>query len=187
MIGIEPLRWALTAAFAAASAFHLVRSVRPAGSEGRPAESLHLLMGVSMIVMIWPWGGAVPVAGWIAVFVAAGGWFAVRAVRAARRLAPAFFASAMAAMVWMGAAMPAHAASHHAMPGMAAGAGPTAWVSAVLGGYLMAAALWWVAGGMRLGTVRPALAVAAAHPVRWSWLCHGVMSAAMAVALLAMA
>jgi hypothetical protein len=229
MIGLEPLRWALTVALVAASAFHLVRSVRPAGTEGRPAESLHLLMGVSMIAMIWPWGGVMPVAGWVVVFAGASGWFVVRALRSVGRLTPLFFASTMAAMIWMAVAMPAP--SHATMSAMSGRPGPAGWISGTLGVCLMAAALWWLAAGMRLGSVRslPADPVAglppvhefsftlvpaagfgdqgaddgglvgasprvggtgcstARCPVRWSWLCHGVMCAAMAVVLLAMA
>jgi Domain of unknown function (DUF5134) len=155
MIGLEPLRWALTVALAAASAFHLVRSVRPAGTEGRPAESLHLLMGVSMIAMIWPWGGVVPVAGWVAVFAGATGWFVIRAVRSVARLIPVFFASTMAAMIWMAVTMPAHAPGHPAMSGMSGSPGPAGWIDGTLGVCLMGAALWWLAAGMRLGSVGP--------------------------------
>ena len=91
--------------------------------------------------------------------------------------------------------------------------GHPAWISAVLGAYLVAAALWWTARGMGLwpGTMaplgpQPGLAVAgsvsappqvprwpevshAAIPPqapRWPEVCHAAMSAAMGLALLAM-
>ena len=61
-------------------------------------------------------------------------------------------------------------------------AGYPAWISAALGAYLVAAALGWAVEGMRL---RPA-AVVPQSP-RWPEVCHATMSAAMGLALLAMA
>lgn len=195
MIGIASLQWALTAAFSVAALFHLVGWVRPAGA-GRPpvdgrrtTELLHLVMCVAMIAMVWPWGSRVPASIWIGTFAISAGWFVARAVRTpGRRRVPAFFATAAAAMIWMGAA-PAHASPggghQHGMAMAGAGhvaGGSAAWISAGVGGYLMLAALWWAIRGMRLGVLEGG----AAAPLNWAALCHGVMSAGMAVALLAM-
>jgi hypothetical protein len=199
MIGLESLRWLLTVAFGGAAVFHLLRCVRPSAAGParvvgtRISELLHLLMGVSMIAMVWPWGEAVPRAAWILVFTVSTGWFVVRTASAARRrLVPAFFATVMAAMVWMGASTPARASAgdpHHGVAMATTGhtaAGYPGWISAGLGGYLVLAALWWVIRGSGIGVLSPATAVAAARPLNWSALCHGVMSAGMGLALLAM-
>ena len=181
MIGLESLRWSLTCAFAAATVFHLVRVLRP-GAGDRVSEALHLFMGGSMIVMIWPWGATVPPSVWATGFTLSTGWFLSRAVLAAgRRVAPIHFAAATAAMLWMSAAMPAQHPSMPNMPEMS-GYSQTAWISATLGGYLVAAALWWLVRGMHL---RPSAAAAADAP-NWSSVCHATMSAAMGLALLAM-
>lgn len=182
MIGLESLRWALTCAFAVATMFHLVRVLRPAGA-GFVDEVLHLFMGGSMIAMIWPWGSGVPAGVWVTGFTLSTGWFVSRAIVATgSRLAPIYFASATAAMLWMAATTSAEKSE---MPGMSHGhaAGYPAWISATLGAYLVAAALWWTVRGMRL---RPAAAVAPQAP-RWPEVCHATMSAAMGLALLAMA
>jgi Domain of unknown function (DUF5134) len=96
-------------------------------------------------------------------------------------------------MVWMGASMPAQASAapgaSMAMDGMVTGAGrfgPAAWISGLLGGYLLVAAFWWFFRGLRLGHLR-APAPAAMRPLSWSSLCHGLMSIGMGLALLAMA
>jgi hypothetical protein len=195
MIGLESLRWLLTVVFAATALFHLVRCLRPARpqvAEHRFSEVLHLIVGTSMIAMIWPWGAVVPSAVWIAVFTMSAGWFiAGAAVSAGRRLVPVFFATAMGTMVWMGASMPANASTVHGHPDMAgmaitAGPGhtPMGWLSAVLGGYLLLAAFWWVGRGLRIGGL--STAVATPRPLGWGALCHGVMSAGMGLTLLAM-
>ncbi|HEX5202226.1 DUF5134 domain-containing protein [Paractinoplanes rhizophilus] len=205
MIGLESLRWSLTLAFAVATGFHLARLLRPGAGAERISDALHLLMGGSMIVMIWPWGGGVPAGVWAAGFTVSTGWFAARAVRAggwrfaepgvrwpvctAAGAAAVYFATSAAAMVWMSVAMPAPH-QHHlgtAEPAIGPATGPdigpaAAWVSAALGGYLVAAALWWVARGMRLAPAGPH----GATP-HWPALCHAMMSAAMGLALLAMA
>jgi hypothetical protein len=178
MIGVESLRWALTLAFVVATAFHLTRVVRPGGGD-RVSEFLHLFMAGSMIPMIWPWGATVPPSVWITGFTLSTGWFVSRAILATgSRLPPAHFATATAAMLWMCAAMPA--AGHHDMPGMRPAAAYPAWISAALGGYLVAAALWWTVRGMRL---QPA--VVAAWTPRWTEVCHATMSAGMGLVLLA--
>ncbi|GIM90801.1 DUF5134 domain-containing protein [Paractinoplanes toevensis] len=162
MIQLESLRWMLTLAFGAAAAFHLVRWLWRTGALHE--DALHLVMGLSMIVMIWPWGDAVPESTWITVFTLATGWFAARAAYA-RRGMPLFFASTMGAMVWM-------SAGGHQHP----------WVSAGLGGYLVAASVWWLIRGMRLSAT-----TVDTRPADWTALCHGTMSAAMGLTLLAMA
>jgi Domain of unknown function (DUF5134) len=185
VIGPEPLRWVLTAAFVLASAYHVTRFPRSLGAD-RLSEAVHLTMGVSMVAMIWPWGDVVPAPVWVAVFTASTGWFVARAVGSAgRRLVPAFFATSMAAMVWMGASMPAQASAgrHQMTMDMPAGSlGLAGWVSGVLGGYLVLAAFWWFFRGLRLGRLS-----AGVRPLSWSSLCHGLMSIGMGLALLAMA
>ncbi|WP_436532021.1 DUF5134 domain-containing protein [Actinoplanes sp. HUAS TT8] len=173
MIGIASLQWLLTAAFAVAATFHLIRCVRPKAHDPL-SELLHLIMSGSMIAMLWPWGARVPKLVWVTVFTVAACWFVARATRTTgRRRTSVFFATAAAAMIWMTAA-PA-AAHHHGHSPL----GHAAVISAGLGGYLMLAAIWWVLSGMRLATPL--------RPVHWPALCHGLMSAGMAVALLAMA
>jgi hypothetical protein len=198
MIGLGSLRWLLTAAFGAASLFHLGRCLRPRSSFAHPAgehrfsEVLHLLMGAAMVVMIWPWGRVVPTGVWAVVFACSAAWFVARAVwSAGRRLMLGFFATAMGAMVWMGLMMPAQASTHEVpgMPGMAMSApGRYGWISGVLGTYLVVAAIWWVLRGLRLGGLPSddTAAAACSHPPIWIALCHGLMSAAMGLALLAM-
>jgi hypothetical protein len=181
MIGLESLRWALTGAFAVATVFHLVRVLRPAGA-GFVDEVLHLFMGGSMIAMIWPWGSGVPASVWVTGFTLSTGWFVSRAIVATgSRLAPIYFASATAAMLWMAATT---STDQNAVPGMVyehAVTGYPAWISAALGAYLVAAAVWWAVRGLRL---RPA--VAEPQSPRWPEVGHATMSAAMGLALLAM-
>src|SRR5690242_2802752 len=104
MIGLESLRWLLTVAFGGAALFHLHRILRPARAFPAPtgehllSEALHLVMGISMIAMIWPWGGHVPVAIWLVVFALSTGWFMARALwSAGHRLVLGYFATMMAA------------------------------------------------------------------------------------------
>ena len=184
MIGLESLRWALTCALAVATMFHLVRVLRPAGA-GFVDEVLHLFMGGSMIAMIWPWGSGVPAGVWVTGFTLSTGWFVSRAIVATgSRLAPIYFASATAAMLWMAATTSTGKSEMSRMGhAHAAAAGYPAWISAALGAYLVAAALWWTVRGMQL---RPA-AVPAPQTPRWPEVCHATMSAAMGLALLAMA
>jgi hypothetical protein len=202
MIGLESLRWVLTASFGATCVFHLIRCLRPVFlsepiGENWVSEALHLLMGVAMTAMIWPWSHAVPPPVWVAVFTASTGWFVARAMRSAgRRLIPAFFATSMAAMIWMGASMPAQAAGHSSAmvhsPAMAMGSGRLGsgrlglggWVDGMLGGYLVVAAFWWFFRGLRLGALRPAAPVAGPRPLGWASMCHGLMSIGMGLALL---
>jgi hypothetical protein len=186
----ESLRWVLTAALVLASAYHLTRVPRVAGAD-RLSETLHLTMGVSMVAMLWPWGSVVPAPLWVAVFTASTGWFAARALRSAgRRLVLGLFATSMAAMAWMGATMPAMAAASASMgdmpmdgPGRLTTGGV---ISGLLGGYLVVAAGWWFVRGLRLGSLATT-PDRGPRPLSWSAICHGMMSAAMGLALLAMA
>jgi uncharacterized protein DUF5134 len=181
MVVPEPLRWLLTLALTGSTAFHLGRALRPAGVEGRIAESLHAVMGLAMVAMLWPFGRAVPASAWLVVFAGAAGWFAAQASRAGkRRIVPAYFATTAAAMVWMSGTMPAGPAMD--MPGMehASGGGRAAWAGAVIGCYLVVAGLGWLLSGLRLGpSVKPA-------PCHWPAVCHGVMSVSMGLAMLAL-
>jgi hypothetical protein len=59
-------------------------------------------------------------------------------------------------------------------------------VSGLLGGYLAVAALWWFGRGLRLGGLATTPAPGP-RPPSWSALCHGLMSAGMGLALLAIA
>jgi hypothetical protein len=206
MIGLESLRWALTCAFAVATGFHLMRVLRPAGA-GHIDEVLHLSMGGSMIAMIWPWGSSVPASVWVTGFTLATGWFVSRAIMATGgRLGPIHFAFATAAMLWMAAPTSTDKREMSGMAGMGhehGGGAHPAWVGATLGAYLVGAALWWVAHGMRLlpAADTPRLLPAAEIPrllptadspsraadaPRWPEVCHAAMSAAMGLALLAM-
>jgi len=182
MIGLESLRWALTCALAVATMFHLVRVLRPARA-GHVDEVLHLFMGGSMIAMIWPWGSGVPAGVWVTGFTLSTGWFVSRAILATgSRLAPIHFAGATAAMLWMAATTSTNKSEMSAMGHSHLAAGYPAWISAMLGAYLVVAALWWTVRGMHL---RPATAMAPQGP-RWPEVCHATMSAAMGLALLAM-
>jgi hypothetical protein len=192
VIGLESLRWVLTAAFVVASGYHLARLPRSFGAE-RVSEAIHLVMGVAMVAMIWPWVRAVPASIWVGVFTASTGWFVMRAWRSAgRRVMLGLFATSMAACAWMGATMPAQASSGHShdmamsMPPHAGGLTTAGLVSGLLGGYLVVAAGWWFVRGLRLGGLATT-PVLGPRPLSWSALCHGLMSAGMGLALLAMA
>jgi hypothetical protein len=190
MVVPESLRWLLTLALAAGTTFHLGRALRPRLThEHRIAESLHAVMGVAMVAMLWPFGRVIPASAWLVVFAGSTGWFAAQASRAGRRwVVPVYFASAAAAMVWMSSAMPATSAMEMDMPGMA----PTpdrqaVWAAAAIGGYLVAAGLCWLLSGLRLGALRTA-PPDTADCGTWHWpaLCHGVMGVSMGLAMLTM-
>lgn len=190
MIGLVSLRWVLTAAFGFTSVYHFARCLRPVIlpepiGEHWISEFLHLTMGVSMTAMIWPWGSRVPAWAWAVVFTLSTGWFVARALwTTGRRAVLGFFATVMATMAWMGVSMPAQASSHTDMAGMSGmtmTTGPTAWISAILGAYLVLAAFWWFRRGLRLGSVATGV-----RPLSWSSICHGLMSIGMGLALLTM-
>jgi hypothetical protein len=195
MIRSDHLQWLLTVLFAAATAFHLVRCIRPGvrrtmAAAHRLSEALHAIMGAAMIVMIWPWGEAVPVAVWVTVFAVSAGWFATGVLRSARRRSThVFFATVMGAMIWMAALTPAPTSAGHAhhMTGTNQALTAGAVITAALGTYLVAASIWWVARGVHIGGLSAATATAMQQPLRWSALCHAMMSAGMGLALLAMA
>jgi hypothetical protein len=182
MVVPESLRWLLTLALAGGTMFHLVRALRPRlAHEHRIAESLHAVMGVAMVAMLWPFGRVVPVSAWLVVFAGSTGWFAGQASRAGRRwVVPVYFTSAAAAMVWMSSAMPAAPAMD--MPGMETSR--AVWVAGPIGGYLVAAGLCWLLSGLRLDTLRAAPAEAARCGTHWAALCHGVMSVSMGLTML---
>jgi hypothetical protein len=183
VIGPESLRWVLTAAFVLASVYHLTRLPFSIGLD-RVSESTHLVMGVAMTAMIWPFGRVVPPAVWVGVFTASTSLYLVWAWRSAgRRVVLGLFATSMAACAWMGAAMPAQASTGAMTMPMASPHLTTAGlISGALGGYLVVAAAWWFHRGLRLGGL-----TAAPRPVSWSSLCHGLMAFGMGLALLAMA
>jgi hypothetical protein len=187
MVVPDSLRWLLTLALAAATAFHLGRLPRPGvAHEHRIAESLHAVMGVAMVAMLWPVGRVVPASAWLVVFAGSTGWFAAQASRATRRLIPAYFASAAAAMVWMSQTIPATRPMN--MPGMDhATPRGSAWTGAAIGCYLVAAGLAWVLSGLRLSALKTTPATES-PPTPWHWpaLCHGVMSVSMGLAMLTM-
>jgi hypothetical protein len=186
MVVPESLRWILTVALAGSTVFHLGRVPRPrVHHEHRIAESLHAVMGLAMLAMLWPFGRAVPASAWLVVFAGSAGWFAAQASRAGKRwVVPAYFATAAAAMVWMSGAMPAGPAMD--MPGMEhASGGRAAWAAAAIGCYLVAAGVGWLLNGLRLGALRTPEAVRPA-PCHWPALCHGVMSVSMGLAMLTM-
>jgi uncharacterized protein DUF5134 len=211
MAAPEPLLWLLTVALAGATAFHVGRALRPRlRPEHRVAEALHAVMGLAMVAMLWPFGRVVPASAWLAVFAGSTGWFAAQASSAVNgRIVPAYFASAGAAMVWMSSAMraapvmatvgsamtagPATAAFGDAMPtatDMAVdmpGMGHHAvWAAAVIGGYLVAAGLCWLLGGLPLGALRTTPRETARCDTHWPALCHGVMGVSMGLAVLTM-
>jgi len=78
MSGPEWLRWLLTGAFLAVSAYCVVRLVAAnAGYPGcaRAVDLAHVLMGIGMAVMVSPIGGPLPHAGWETVFLLLVAWF----------------------------------------------------------------------------------------------------------------
>lgn len=77
-------QWVLSAVFAVAAGYYLYglarREERRHGPRLVVDDGLHVLMGVGMIVMLWPWGVAVPVTVYVVVFTAAALWFVARAL-----------------------------------------------------------------------------------------------------------
>lgn len=201
MVGSEPLRWLLTAAFVTASALHVLgiwaRAGVPRAAVARVSDTLHVIMGGSMIVMIWPWGDAVPPIGWAVAFTVAGAWFVRCAMRATRRTAPLCFAAMTGAMAWMGATGHTHPAAPHAHMPTAAGPQAATTVDAIVGGLLVLLASYWFARGMRgrawaltglASPIRPSASAptATGSPHLWQAWSHGIMSAGMGIAMLAM-
>ncbi|MEU8021976.1 MULTISPECIES: DUF5134 domain-containing protein [Micromonospora] len=192
------LQWPMTLALMAVTSYHGFRFLGPASARAgsgraarcRIAEGVHLLMGVAMTAMVWALG--VPQAVWLVLFVPAGVWFAALTARRpsapGSRAATGYFALSSAAMVWM-TGLPGGHAGPHGQHGAATSAG---WwpplVSLALGGYLLLAAGWWAARGVRLTPAwrdhvpagRPGVAGARAEG-----LCHATMGVVMGLMLLA--
>lgn len=209
MIGLGSLRCLLTLMLVTSSGFHLARCLpmpgRQRGAHGAcgsrvVVEMLHLLMGVSMIAMIWPRAAPIPVLCWVPVFAGAGIWFTIRSLRPGSRDAASVYSASMsAAMVWMGLTElldgptalggPTATTGHqtHDMAVSGPGVASATWVSGALGAYLVAAACWWWARGMRVTTLGGWGTTTARESIQWIAVCHGLMSAAMGLALLAAA
>lgn len=184
MVVPEPLRWLLTAALAGTAAFHLGRAARPRRShEQRIAESLHAVMGLAMVAMLWPFGRVVPASAWPVLFAGSAGWFAAQASRESRRrIVPVYFMSSAAAMVWMSTAMPAtpETPMPMEMPGMGTASRAAA---GAIGGCLVLAGLCWLLSGLRLGALRTP-PVADGRSAHWPALCHGIMGVSMGLTML---
>jgi Domain of unknown function (DUF5134) len=73
-------QWALTAVFAVAAGYHLVRLGLHADRWSLLDDGLHVLMSAGMVAMLWPWGAAVPVTVSVLVFTAGALWFVARAL-----------------------------------------------------------------------------------------------------------
>jgi hypothetical protein len=197
MIANDGLRWVLSVVFGGLAGYHLLQCLRRPTSRPSPmaehwlSEVVYLVMGLSMLAMIWPWRPAVPDVAWVVIFTVSTGWFLIRAVSAlSDRVAPVLSAVATGVMVWMVASMPRppSAGGHGGMDMAGMGhvpVGGAGWAGPLLGGYLVLAACWWVGRAMRIGRLLSGTN-AVARPLDWSALCHGVMSAGMGMALLAM-
>ncbi|WP_157548296.1 DUF5134 domain-containing protein [Micromonospora sp. ATCC 39149] len=157
----------------------------------RVSGAVHVLMGVAMTAMVWALG--VPPVVWLVLFAPAGAWYAMltarRPSRPGSRAVTGYFALASGAMVWMSGLPGDHAGPH----GQHGGVAPVGWwpplVSLALGGYLLLAAGWWAARGVRL---TPAWRdrVPAGRPgppgARAEGICHATMGVVMGLMLLAM-
>jgi hypothetical protein len=106
------LSWTLTVLFAATGAWFLAGCTRADRTTDRISCGAHVVMGVAMIAMAWPWGMAVPMWPQVAFFATATLWFAGLATVPHRPHGfPALHNAMMAAaMVWMVGtmAMPGH-------------------------------------------------------------------------------
>ena len=208
------LRWPLTLVLLAVTAFHAVRLAywlirRDRRRSRHLSEALHVVMGAGMLVMSWPWSATVPAIAWATVFAPVTAWFAhlAAADRPAHRTEHVNFAVAAAAMAWMTATMTTPGTAHTHGPAITqhlhGTAAATPWwstsTSALLGSYLVLAAIWWAARNTRLTPQWPTPAPGATtvedrpHPpspqvpasTRLAQLCHCAMSAAMALMILA--
>ncbi|WP_269855523.1 DUF5134 domain-containing protein [Streptomyces sp. RPT161] len=123
MIAAHGLRWTLTLLFAAVTAYSAARTLRPGRAHGgstvaeRVTHSVHALMGLAMIAMVWPWGMRLPTTPQVVVFSLASAWFVASALLHGRwvwgsdgdghpRLHGVPHAVMMGAMAWMLAVMP---------------------------------------------------------------------------------
>lgn len=119
------LRWWFTALFAVPGLFFLVRTVARGVPVARVSDSLHVLMCLGMILMVWPSGMAVPVVVSLVVFGLGTLWFAGLVIVGHDDCdwprgwgAHAHHAIMMAGMVWMAAIMSMHG---RAVPGLLVG------------------------------------------------------------------
>ncbi|ATE54121.1 MULTISPECIES: DUF5134 domain-containing protein [Actinosynnema] len=112
MIDEIVLRVALTAAYALACGFHLVRLRRDGGLVDRVGSVLHALMCAGMVLMAWPATMAFAPVPQTALFAVAAAWFAALAAIGGRacaghgRVELAHHAVMMAGMAWMVVVMP---------------------------------------------------------------------------------
>ncbi len=142
MVGNGLAQWTLTAVFAMAAGYHLLRLGRQRDRWSLLDDGLHVVMSVGMVAMLWPWGVAVPVMAYVLVFTAAALWFAARAlffvspavVGAEEEAAPVlrhhgsrgtawYHAGMMASMIFMAVAMGAGMSALPPAVDTAAGAG----------------------------------------------------------------
>jgi hypothetical protein len=160
-----------------------------------------------MIAMLWPWGQLVPRWPEVAVFVVAAVWFLVRAFLPGRRGHSrgrgecVYHVVAMGAMAWMVALMAAAMHGTASMPGMAMPQNPALPQYAVIANLVLAVCfalmtVWWLAGAVDVRR-KPAVAGeersnASDSPIievvlspKVNAACHGLMSAGMAIMLVA--
>jgi hypothetical protein len=213
------LRWLLTVVFGAATVWSasgrwVSRPGDPATGTDRISDLLHALLGIAMIVMVWPWGMAVPAGPQIVVFALATIWFLRLALVPPRsgaaivrpRWSLSLHHAVMAGtMLWLVATIPAVPSvltvgmrSHpqHQMPAMGGtGPGVRVVVGVVLAGYFLLAALACGQTATGPGRRRPRRGVGAppAGQVRTVLgrrglfaVSHAVLSVGMGVLLLTM-
>ena len=207
------LSWMLTAVFAVAGVYWVGRGVLSwtrtgaNGWEEGSTDVAHVLMCLGMIAMLWPWGHLVPRWPQVAVFVVAAAWFLVRAFLPGRwahsrgRGECAHHVVAMGAMAWMIALMMGARHDTASMPGMAMPQNIALPLYAVVANRVLAVCfvlmtVWWLAGAVDLRRT-PAVAGAgrgsnSASPIievvlspKVNVACHGLMSAGMAIMLVA--
>jgi hypothetical protein len=117
-------RWILSVAFAVAAGYYLRHVIKRWKS--RPGwwstldNGLHVVMGISMIAMLWSWSSVVPIMVYVTVFTAAMLWFVAEALFIAQPSASGpvvvghatrhphdawYHAMMMGSMVWMAVVM----------------------------------------------------------------------------------
>lgn len=75
MISNPLLQWLLSAAFLGIAVYALVRTVRARTFADRVSYATHVLMGVAMFTMVWPWGMQLLLVPQIVVFGLSTVWF----------------------------------------------------------------------------------------------------------------
>lgn len=106
-------QWTLTIAFTATSIASAIQLFSARRARDAIGELLHVIMGVVMVAMCWPWWGELPAAPQLLVFLAGTAWYAALILRmlfrrtgAPRSLWHLFTHLAMMlGMVWMIAVM----------------------------------------------------------------------------------